>query len=225
MGQDTIPVSEAGKKDELNWKEINDALERLTSVQDTMKRLGIPLSAVARASVLAALNIHVLETGGDPFKAMSSMTEFMHKMWISVCTGLLASTSEAIKVGSIQGQKVSETELDAMRAFVINMEMILATNHTIMADEITKVLEAQNALANSVDEQAKIYGSLAVARSLIVMAQQCVFFDMNCDIVSAKAAFTDQQHLLWEIAIANAMKLIESAVEKTDLGPSENKPN
>jgi predicted molibdopterin-dependent oxidoreductase YjgC len=38
-----------------------------------------------------------------------------------------------------------------------------------------------------------------------------MFFDMQGDILSAKTAFSDQQFLLWSVAITNAKKIIEAA--------------
>lgn len=225
MSQNTIPVSAVGKEDDLDWKEINDSLERIASVQNALKCLGMSLSSVARASVLASMNLHLVESNGDPFKAMTIITEFMYRMWIAVCGNLQASMGEAIKSGKVQGQKLSTQEIESMEALVVNIEMVLSSNHIFTVEEIAGVLKAQQALAGVVEEQSKTHEPLAIVRSLIVMAQQFMLFDMQGDLVSAKTAFADQQHLLWDVAVANAQRMVKAASEKMDSGPPEGKSN
>lgn len=225
MSQDTIPVSTMGKEEDLNWKEINDALERIANAQNALKYLGVSLPSVARATTLASMNLHLVEAGGDPFKAMTIITEFMYDLWISVCKNLQESMGEAIKSGKVQGQKLSVQEIDSMKALVVNIEMILSTNHSFTAKDIADILEAQQALAVVIDSRSKSHDPLAVARALIVMAQQYMFFDMQGDLIAAKTAFADQQHLLWDIAAVNAQYIIKTAVEQSDSGLPEGKAN
>lgn len=225
MSQDTIPVSTVGKEEGLNWKEINEALERFSGTYNGLKHHGLSLQSVARASVLSSMNLHLMETAGDPFKAMTIITEFMYNMWITMCKNLQTSMGEAVKTGKIQSQKLSEQELANIETLIVNMEMMLSANHTLSLEEIKEVLEVQQELAEFIDCRTKNHKALSVARSLIVMAQQFMFFDMQGDILSAKTAFADQQHLMWNISITNAKSLVEEAVAKTDSGSPEDKSN
>lgn len=211
-----IPVSSFTEESEPNWKEINNATERFTHVQETIKKLGTSLESTVYASIIAAMNLTVAYTDGDPYKANAIIVAFMHKMWMSVCNGLKKSAEDAIKSGTGCGQKLTSKELESMKALVVNMEMVLSTHHTMTADEISKVLEAQNALAKIAQEQAESNSPIAVVRALIVMAQQFILFDMQGNIVAAKTAFEDQQLYLWEIAIANAKNIMETVMETNE---------
>lgn len=212
MGIDSIPVADA-TEEEFNWKEINNALERIMSVTDHLKKIGLQVSSVAKATLLSAMHVNLIEVSGDPFKAASQMISFIHKYAIPVCNSLKSMLADAIKTEQVQGQKINKEELESMEAMLVNMEMMLSKHHTMTAEEITGVLTSQQELAGPVEVVAKKHDSLTVARALIVMAQQFMFFDMQGDLVSAQAVFTDQQHLLWDVAVANAKKIMQAAVE------------
>jgi len=220
-----IPVSSFTEESESNWKEINNALERFIHVQETVKKLGTSMESAVKASIIAAMNLTVAYTEGDPYKANSIIVTFMHKMWMSVCTGLRKSAEEAIKSGVGYGQKLTPKELESMKALVVNMEMVISAHHSMTADEISETLKAQDALAKTVQAQAAVSQPISVVRALIVMAQQFILFDMQGDITAAKTAFEDQQLYLWEIAIANAQNIVKAITEANETGPVEDKAN
>jgi len=216
MSDEDKKLDSAVEPDDLDWKEVSSALERLLGAQDALKRLGVPLRIVGRASILAAMNLQLVETEGDPFKATTLITEFMYRTWRPVCDGLKATAEAAIKDGALQKQRLSGTELESMKALISNMDMVLSSRHILSAEEIVDLLKAQTELSNVVSEHTQKFGPMAVVRSLIVMAQQFIFFDMQGDLLAAKTAFSDQQHVLWEVAVVNARSLIQKAVETAE---------
>lgn len=225
MSENSVPVSNLGGEPELNWKEISDALERVFSNAEHMKQLGMQVSSVGRATLISALHLHLIEVGGDPFKAISQMVSFLYANAIDVCNRLRSGLSEALKEGKVQGQKLKEHEREEMQNLLINLEMVLSRPHSMNADEIAAVLEAQKALTESAEKVAKNSNPLAVARALITMAQQFMFFDMEGDLVAARAAFMDQQQLLWHLAVVNVRNLIDAALKKSEQGAPEDKAN
>ena len=207
---DDTPTKELETEDGLNWKEITDALERLGNLQDWFKQKNVSLTSAARATLLSAMNIHLMEVEGDYRKAMTLMTEFMHAAWGTICTQLHKSMSQMIETGKLQGEKVKDTDLTSIKLVLDNMDKLNPAPNCIKAEEIEKLLLSQQELNMAVAAVGEKYHPLSAVRAMLVMSQQFMLFDMG-DILSARTAFEDQSRLLWEISVANAKGIIREA--------------
>jgi hypothetical protein len=106
--------------------------------------------------------------------------------------------------------KVSDQEVEELKNIISNLSFLDNVPSGLSADEIMEVIDCQNKISTLVtesnlsNEQREI-----LMRSFLLMAQQLILFEMNIDIMSAKAAFIDQLQLLWPVAFANVKHLIE----------------
>ena len=192
----------------LDWDEIKSVLDRLTSIQDYMRQAKISLPSSAAATLISAMQLHLVEVGGNYCKAHTLMAEFMHNLWGSVHGMLKSALTAAAESGEVMGSAVGKAGAVRIKELLADLEQFLVSPHTIDADEIVELLTAQKELSAIVIKGSEGHAPLAVARALVVMAQQFMLFDLG-DELSAKSAFEDQSRLLWGVAIANAKNLLK----------------
>lgn len=226
MSEDDTPVTavEVQDEDKLNWKEISEALERLGHVQDVLKQRNVSLTSAARATLLSAMQLHLMEIGGDNLKAMILMNDFMTAAWSTVHRLLKKALETAVTEGKLQGSKISEIDSTNIKELLKEMERTEELEHSIPADQIASVLEVQQELANFIETLSDKYTGIALARAMMVMAQQFMMFDIGEEL-SAKAAFEEQSRLLWFIAQTNVENLLKAAAKSAEDGAPEGVPS
>jgi hypothetical protein len=225
MSDEKIHVTDLGREEEWDWEEIKVVLSKLSSFEGNLLESKFDLSSVARAVLIWTMQLFLFGSRGDKSKATLLITDFMQEGWDVVCKNVFRSVSDAIKEKEVHGDALSDDDISGLKKLVVNLEMMQSAEHAICAEDIAKVMLAQRSLASSVDELSRVIDPLSVARALITMAQQFMLFDMGGDILSAKTAFTDQQYLLWGLAVLNVRNMVEEAEKRTEAGPPEEKPN
>lgn len=221
----TVPVTEAGKETEVDWEEVRKVLKTMEETEEAFREKGVKADSVARAHVIAALHLHTLACDGDMFKAFVSMVDFMRAVWPTVREMIHTQIAEVLsKAKSLKKHsKITEAEIVHLENLIVNLAVINNVPSSLSSEEIEKVLVTQDMLSKGIETVLSSQNPPAsqlpkevLLRVFIIMAQQLTVFEMGGDVPSARAAFMDQQQLLWPIALANVGTLIKEIAQESE---------
>jgi hypothetical protein len=215
----TIPVTDAGKETEVDWDEIKTVLKIFEDEEDKLREKGFKADSVARANLISAMHLHTLAYEGDMFKAFVHMIDFMRTMWPTLREMIHHQVSEILsKAKSLtKHSKITEAEIAHLESLIINLTVMNSAPSMLTAEEIEKILKTQEIVSKGIEAILSAPTSKEVLlRVFIVMAQQLAVFEMSGDVPSARAAFMDQQQLLWPIALENVNTLLKDMAKETE---------
>jgi hypothetical protein len=213
----SISVIESGKEPEIDWDEVQKILKDISRVENDFRSRGVDGNSFVVASLISVMNLSTLAMRGDMFQSFVYIIDLMRVLWPSISQAIKQQTEEALELSKTEkGSKdMTEADIDTLNKILININMLEVSRSNLTAEDIVNVLNTQNSINDRLKDWASDAKRDVLMRTLIVMAQQLAFFEMNGNVAAAKAAFVDQQQLLWPIALENSKGIIEKEVEIT----------
>jgi hypothetical protein len=210
-----------------DWTQVQDVWERISSLHDHFKKTGVELPWTARGSLFAAMQMFLLECGGDVSLARAVIADLLQLCSGYVAGQVLASMRAAWERQELEGQKLNPLERARLKGNIETMESGIESSkiEPLSPEKLEAMLGAQDALAPIVDEVHGKYGPEATVRALVAIVQQSELFANQGDVMGAKTSVLDLLHQIWPVALHNAQKLIKIASQQLKGGPAASRPN
>lgn len=210
-----------------DWEQVQSVWERISSLHDHFKKTGVELPWTARGSLFAAMQMFLLECGGDLAAARAMLVDLVQLCGAFVGGQVLANMQAAWADQELEGQKLNPLERARLKANIETVEVGIeaSTVNPLTPEELEEVLEAQDKISTVLNAVSEELGPDATIRALVTSVQQTQLFACQGDVLGAKAAVLDLLHQMWPVAMHNAQQLIDTASEQLSDGPAEGRPN
>lgn len=213
--------------DDWNWDQIQDVWERISSVHDHFKRTGAELPWAARGSLFAAMQLFLLEAGGDVNLARATMADLLQLCSTYVAGQVLTAMQLAWESQELEGQKLSPKERATLKSNIdtLSTEIESSRISALSPEQLQHVLEAQDVLAQAVHQVHEENGPEVTLQALAAILQQAMLFASQGDIDEAKAGIFNLLHQMWPVAVHNVQNLVQETNNELKNGPAETRPN
>lgn len=210
-----------------NWEQVQKVWERISSLHDHFRRTDVELPWTARGSLFAAMQMFLIECGGDIRLAKAIMVDLLNACSSYVAGQVLGSMKVASTKEELQGQTLTPSEKETLDSNISTMEEAIESYQVAAPppETLEAILSAQDKLASAMDEVHKEYGPEAAVKAIVVILAQSELFANQGDVMGAKVSVLDLLHQMWPLAIHNAQKLVQSASDQLKDGPAETRPN
>jgi hypothetical protein len=197
-----------------NWDEIHNTWDRINSLFDHCKRVGIPIEVVSKASLFATMQVHLIENGCDAFTSKTQLLESVRLCWKYVAEHLL-EVMKRLGGGVLSLEKVGEQDQEGFQQQIGLLEESLKalSPPEIDEEELGKMLEVQGTLEGIIGSLIDEHGGLSVIRVLLLLVQQYSLVATDGELHVAKAMMEDAQGPLWGLALSNIQGMLKEAGE------------
>lgn len=210
-------MSENRVGEDWDWDAIHDVWNRINSLFDHCKTVGIPIDAVSKGALFASMQIHLIENGCDAFTTKPQMFELIRICWKYVAE----HTLEVLKrvggeVGSLEKVADADKDMFQKRVDILIQSLEALSPPTVDPEEVEKMLEAQSKLEGIVGQLVDELGGLNTIRALLVLVQQYSLVASEGNLDVAKGMMEDVQGPLWSLAARNIQNMLEEAAKKAE---------